>query len=155
MWEGVPDGTTDPVATLSVFAPETMSSDGTYLTVSTPAARPRRSEVFLVDEIATLGSSASDIAGDANLPVGALAAAGHLFAADVNNSQVLVWEDIADALAGLSADAILGASGPTDTRPEISCNQVFWPAVVSFDGSYLWVGEVKFSGRLVRFSPTG
>ena len=155
VWEGVPDGTTEPSATLSVFAPEGISSDGTYLTVSTPAARPRRSEVFLVDEIAALGSSASDIAGDANLPVGARAAAGHLFAADVNNSQVLVWEDIADALAGLSADAILGASGPTDTRPEISRNQVFWPAVVSFDGSYLWVGEVKFSGRLVRFSPTG
>ncbi len=155
VWEGVPDGTTEPSATLSVFAPEGISSDGTYLTVSTPAARPRRSEVFLVDEIAALGSSASDIAGDANLPVGALAAAGHLFAADVNNSQVLVWEDIADALAGLSADAILGASGPTDTRPEISRSQLFWPAVSSFDGSYLWVGEMKFSGRLVRFSPTG
>jgi len=155
VWEGIPDGTTDPVAVLSVFAPEGMSSDGTYLTVSTPAARPRRSEVFLVDEIAALGSFASDIAGDANLPVGALAAAGHLFAADVNNSQVLVWEDIADALAGLSADAILGASGPTDSRPEISRNQVFWPAAASFDGSYLWVGEVKFSGRLVRYSPTG
>ena len=155
VWEGIPDGTTEPTATLSVFGPEGISSDGTYLTVSTPAARPRRSEVFLVDEIAALGSSASDIAGDANLPVGALAAAGHLFAADVNNSQVLIWEDIADALAGLSADAILGASGASETRPEISRSQLFWPAVASFDGSYLWVGEVKFSGRLVRFSPTG
>jgi len=155
VWDGIPDGTTDPVAVLSVFAPEAMSSDGTYLTVSTPAARPRRSEVFLVDEINGLGSLTSDITGDVDLPVGTIVANGSFFAADINNSQILVWEDIADALSGLSADAILGASGPTDTRPEISRNQLFWPGTVSFDGSYLWVGEYKFSGRLLRFNPIG
>ena len=57
--------------------------------------------------------------------------------------------------AGTTAPETSGASGVSDTQPEISRNQVFMPAVASFDGSYLWVGEFKFSSRLVRFSPTG
>ena len=84
-----------------------------------------------------------------------VAPCGHLFVTDTGNSQIHVWQDVADALAGQSADVILGASGPSDTQPEITRNQMFWPAVASFDGDYLWVGERKFSGRLVRFSPTG
>jgi hypothetical protein len=29
---------------------------------------------------------------------------------------------------------------------------LFWPGGLSFDGAYLWTGEYKFSGRLLRCS---
>ena len=32
-----------------------------------------------------------------------------------------------------------------------SRNGLFLPAQISFDGSFLWVGEVKWSNRLLRF----
>ena len=56
------------------------------------------------------------------------------------------------ALAGKGPDVILGQ--PEDRhRSEIGKDKLFWPAVPAFDGRYLWVGEFKFSERIVRFSP--
>ena len=154
IWAGIPDGTHEPVATLSVSQPTRLSSDVTWLAVN--STMEHGAQVFRVDQIATSGSPTT-VGGPGvfNLPEGTTVDNGHLFIADTGNSQVLVWEDVADALAGRSADVILGASGPSDTQPEISRNQMFWPAAASFDGTYLWVGERKFSGRLIRFSPTG
>jgi hypothetical protein len=154
VWAGIPDGTHDPVATLSVSRPNRLSSDGTWLAVNSTA--DGGTQVFRVDQIVSSGSS-STVGGSSmfNLPEGTSVDNGHVFVADTGNSQVLVWRDVADALAGLPADVILGASGASDTQPEITRNQMFWPAASSFDGDYLWVGERKFSGRLVRFSPIG
>jgi len=154
VWAGIPDGTHDPVATLSVSRPNRLSSDGTWLAVNSTA--DGGTQVFRVDQIVSSGSS-STLGGSSmfNLPEGTSVDNGHVFVADTGNSQVLVWRDVADALAGLPADVILGASGASDTQPEITRNQMFWPAASSFDGDYLWVGERKFSGRLVRFSPIG
>ena len=154
VWAGIPDGTHDPVATLSVSRPNRLSSDGTWLAVNSTA--DGGTQVFRVDQIVSSGSS-STVGGSSmfNLPEGTSVDNGHVFVADTGNSQVLVWQDVADAIAGRSADVILGASGASDTQPEITRNQMFWPAASSFDGDYLWVGERKFSGRLVRFSPIG
>ena len=113
-----------------------------------------RKDGALVAEVDLPGASNTDYEDIATGP-GPDRDRTYLFIADTGNSQVLVWEDVADALAGRSADVILGASGPSDTQPEISRNQMFWPAAAIFDGTYLWVGERKFSGRLIRFSPTG
>ena len=154
VWAGIPDGTREPVATLAVNQPTRLSSDGTWLAVNSTMGHS--AQIFRVDQIATSGAPTT-VGGDGtfNLPEGTTVDGGHLFVADTGNSQVHVWQDVADALAGQSADVILGASGSSDTQPEITRNQMFWPAVASFDGDYLWVGERKFSGRLVRFSPTG
>jgi len=75
-----------------------------------------------------------------------------LFVADTGFDRVLIWNDIADALAGKSADVILGASDFQDTSPQIGADKLFWPCTLAFDGSYLWVGEFKFSERILRFS---
>jgi hypothetical protein len=48
---------------------------------------------------------------------------------------------------------VLGEKDLEDTTPEIGKDKLFWPAGISFDGNYLWVGEFKFSGRILRFSP--
>jgi hypothetical protein len=56
-----------------------------------------------------------------------------------------------DALEG--ADAILGQPDFDSVRPGTGRNKLHTVSALSFDGSYLWVGEVKFSERLLRFSP--
>jgi len=152
VWAGIPDGTHDPVATLPASQPTRLSSDGTWLAVNSTTGHG--TQLYRVDQIATSGAPSSvGGSGTFNLPEGTTVDNGHLFVADTGNSQLLVWRNVSDAIAGRSADAILGASGASDTLPEISRNQMFWPAAASFDGNYLWVGERKFSGRLVRFSP--
>ena len=50
---------------------------------------------------------------------------------------------------------MLGADDRNEKVPELTRNQFFWPGAIAFDGTYLWVGEFKFSGRLLRFSPSG
>jgi hypothetical protein len=77
---------------------------------------------------------------------------GHLFVADGFN-RVHAWRRIEDALAGKWADVVLGENDFDDVKPEIGRNKLFVPAALCFDGSYLWVGETKFSERLLRFSP--
>jgi len=160
VWNGVPDGTTEPLVTLQVNEPSRLSSSGTWLAVNSTAER----EVMLyeVDQVTTPGYSpfaggapSPGVERDFYLSNGATVSHGHLFIAHQERNQIWVWEDVVDAIENRPPDAILGASGVSDTQPEISRNQMFWPAIASFDGSYLWVGEVKFSGRLVRFSPTG
>lgn len=49
------------------------------------------------------------------------------------------------------ADVILGEEDAEDYIPEIGKGKSFWPAGLAFDGSFLWVGEFKFSGRVLRF----
>jgi hypothetical protein len=73
-----------------------------------------------------------------NLPQGALVYDNHLFVGDTGFNVVHIWKDIDDAISGKEADVILGEKG---YRPEIGRNKLFWPAVLAFDGSYLWVGE--------------
>ena len=154
VWAGIPDGTHEPVATLPASQPTRLSSDGTWLAANSTMGHG--AQLYRVDQIATSGvPSTVGGSGTFNLPEGTTVDDGHLFVADTGNSQLLVWRDVADAIAGRSADAILGASGASDILPEISRNQMFWPAAASFDGDYLWVGERKFSGRLIRFSPGG
>jgi hypothetical protein len=78
-----------------------------------------------------------------------------LFVTDRNQNQIWVWNDLTRALGGSSPDAVLGAENRRDTGPEIGRDSVFWPNRVAYDGDYLWVGEFKFSGRMLRFSPDG
>jgi hypothetical protein len=80
----------------------------------------------------------------------ALVAGGQLFVADTSFHRVHWWRSMDDALAGRDAAAVLGSQ---DRRAGTSRERMFMPGGVSFDGSYLWVGEFKFSGRLLRHSP--
>ena len=84
-----------------------------------------------------------------NLPQGVLVYDGHLFVGDTGFNAVHIWTDINEATSGKEADIFLGEKGIT---PKIGTSTFFWPATIAFDGSYLWVGEFKFSERLLRFS---
>lgn len=78
-------------------------------------------------------------------------AAGHMFLSDQGHNRVLGWKDLDDALSGNAPDVILGAEGYDDVMPNIGVDSLFWAGDLCFDGNRLWVGEYKFSGRVVGF----
>ncbi len=75
-----------------------------------------------------------------------------VFISDLNNHRILIWQDIASALDGLEPDTILGANDLDDTDPDKTKAGLFWPLRLDVDGDRLWVGEYKFSGRVLSYS---
>lgn len=150
VWEGIPSQDSEPAFVLDVDSPWKISSDGNYLTVA-----QLFKQTFQVYPVEGLGAdTVPTTIGGQNIFNGlqsAVVAQGHLFVVDGANNRVVIWNSIEDALSGQDADIILGTN---NRRPEIGRNKLFCPAAVSFDGSYLWVGETKFSERILRFSPS-
>jgi hypothetical protein len=150
VWEGIPSASSNPVYELSVNQPDKLSTDGQHLVVNSTFTHSA-----LIFRVAELSNSAVPTTvggvGRFNLPQHTLVSQGRLFVADTGFNRVHGWNRIEDALAGRPADAVMGSSDLR--RPEIGRNSLFWPGAVAFDGLYLWVGEFKFSGRLLRFTP--
>jgi len=149
-WRGLPAPEAAPAFTLDVPRVTRLSSDGTWL-----AATQTDGQTVTVFEVARLAARATGVViggnGRFNLPQGARVSGGRLFVASTNFNQVHAWRRVEDAIAGRAADVILGDPNPA-AAPRTTERTFFWPGVPVFDGSYLWVGEFKFSGRLLRFS---
>lgn len=151
VWDGVPGPNSQPRVTLEMQNPGRISSDGNYL-----AAAPFEGQEVLVWPVDKLGldNQVFRIGGPGvfNLPGDALVADGRFFVADRNNNRVQFWNRVQDAIEGKTADAFLGASNANDRSAGLSRNKLFMPGSVAYDGTYLWVGEFKFSTRILRFS---
>ena len=88
---------------------------------------------------------------------------GKVFMADMGNDRVLVWNSVSEV--GNTQPIMLG-QGPSyyDTSEftgEVSNHDVIdsnnkdtlaMPDSLAYDGTNLWVGEFKFSGRIMRFT---
>ncbi len=74
-----------------------------------------------------------------------------LFVGDVGNNRVLVWKKFPESELD-EPDIVLGQKDFKSNYPSNSKNGLFMPSYISFDGSFLWVGETKWSNRLLRFS---
>ena len=76
---------------------------------------------------------------------------GQVFISDLSQNRVMAWQDLGAAVAGDDPDAILGADDLKDTDPDKTKNGLFWPLRLDVDGERLWVGEYKFSGRVLSY----
>jgi hypothetical protein len=75
-----------------------------------------------------------------------------LFIVDGSGNRVLIWNKLPTKIDDLP-DLVLGQNDFSSTYPSNSKkNFAVFPASISFDGSFLWVGEMKWSNRLLRFS---
>lgn len=158
VWEGVPDAQREPIAVLAIDRPGKLSSDGAFLGASCCQNAPGGGiALWRISDIASRRSEAQPhrlLFGGfhLNLPGSALLYDGVLFVADNGGNRVLVWNKAEDAILGQEPDVILGKDNLTDTTQAIGRDSLFMPNALAFDGSFLWVGEVKFSERLLRFS---
>jgi hypothetical protein len=152
MWRGIPTAFTPPAVEVQVTQPGRLSSDGRYLAVTSGAPG---GAVYLYD-VAQFSSSAQPISIGRgigmNLPQDVLLAEGSLFIADTNGNRILAWRDPVDAALGRPPDVALGATDLSPRRPAIGRDTLFWPGAVAYDGTHLWVGEFKFSNRVLRFT---
>jgi len=159
VWEGAPDGTREPIAKLPIDQPGKLASDGVFLGASCCQNAPGGGiALWRVTDIAASGSKARAYHlgwfdnFHLNLPGSALPYNGSLFVADNGGNRVLIWNDAEDAIKLKEPDVILGKKNLIDTTQAIGRDSLFMPNALAFDGSFLWVGEVKFSERLLRFS---
>jgi hypothetical protein len=150
VWEGIPLNGEAPVITLDIQGPCRLSSDGVYLAVT--ILFDHAIYLYRVDGLSA-GSQPVVIGGFGvfNLPQNAIVSHGSLFVADSGFNKVYIWRNVDDAYAGFEADVILG-KGVKFSPSKIGRDTFFTPAGLAFDGNYLWVGEFKFSGRMVRFT---
>lgn len=155
VWKGMPTGDESPFCELAVDNPWRVMSDGTWLVVGTGDK-----QVVHLWEVASLGPSARSrrLTGPGegqrfNWVQTAFASCGHLFVAECGMHRVHCWERVEDALAGKAPDAVLGQADALGISAATARDRLFDPATAWFDGTWLWVGETKFSERLLRFSP--
>jgi len=164
VWNGIPNPPRNPDHTIATGPAGTsavgrLSSNGTTL-----AAVLTQDQKIALYDLTNFNASPQYVDGSSvgnpdapirfNLPNGVALSGTKLFVADTSFNRVQIWNDFSTATSGSAADVILGqpANSINDTSPAIGKNTLFWPGAVFFDGSYLWVGEFKFSGRLLRFS---
>lgn len=152
VWDGVPGPASEPKFSLEMQNPGRISSDGSYL-----AAAPFEGQDVLLWAVERLSGESQPVRiggqGRFNLPGDALVADGRFFVADRSNNRVQVWTRVQDAIEGKPANAYLGALTAEDRSAGVTRNKLFMPGAVAWDGAHLWVGEFKFSTRILRFTP--
>lgn len=145
VWEGVPDENSEPVFSIDMEGPLRLSTNGKYLA----ALSGPENTVFIFEVDKLPNAKPKILQKEFNLPQGVFIYESSLFVANTNHNVIHIWENIEDAINGKSADIMLGEKSRV---PQIGKDKLFWPTGITFDGSYLWVGEFKFSERLLRFS---
>ena len=83
---------------------------------------------------------------------------------DTAEDRVFVWNSIEDAISKeepiilghgenvYDMDELIGTSGGHDIQEATFADTFYMPLYVAYDGHNLWVGEFKFSNRLLRFA---
>ncbi len=159
LWkDGIPaSASVDPTHTISLPGVQLarLSSDGTYFCVAQQT--PPAVLIFKTAELYAGNLSPWKTVtgfGLFNLPAEAAAFEGSLAVANQGGHNVLVWKNIADA--GDAAKAIVLGQPDLQTHwPAIGQNRLFMPGALLAESGRLWVGEFKFSSRILRFSPGG
>jgi hypothetical protein len=85
-----------------------------------------------------------------NLPAEAMTFDGSLAIANTSNNSVFLWKNVQDAGTN-NGLVILGQPSPPNYKPAIGSDRLFMPASMTFAGNSLWVSEMKFSSRIMRF----
>ena len=151
VWGGLPEKSRSQDYTINVGQTlARMSSDGKHLAVN----GEHEVYVYSVDGIASNeGPVILKDMGDArlNLAQGVFIDGEHLFVSDTGFNRVLIWNKI-PTKNDTPPDIVLGQKDFSGKFPSIGQDRMFMPAGLSFDGTYLWVGEFKFSGRILRYS---
>lgn len=86
-----------------------------------------------------------------NLPQDVMVYDDKLFVADGGFNRVLIWNKFPET-KNTPPDIVLGQKDFYGSSPSNARDRLFTPVSINFDGSFLWIGETKYSNRLLRFS---
>ncbi len=160
MWAGVPrSAAEEPVRRFTVPGQPLnhLHSDGEYLCAAVQSASPAVYIYRVADlagpdaEVRPFRTIVSQGSLRLNLPAGAITFEGSLAIANTGNNGILLWPRVEDAGDPAKA-AVLGQSSLGGIRPAIGADRLFMPASLARAGRQLWVGEMKFSSRILRFT---
>jgi len=149
IWEGIPMENDEPAYVLDVpQGPGRLDSDSEWLVIAGYPADQFNVKAIRFSELAN--GNLRDIPGGYNaFPQSAALTDIGFFITLQGDNQVVGWDSVDDALAGKTPKVTLGSGEGTKAADSIKmANAVDW------DGSHLWVGEFKFSTRMLAFEPT-
>jgi hypothetical protein len=86
-----------------------------------------------------------------NLPSHAITFNGKFAIANTVNNSVYLWNNVEDA-GDVNKVIVLGQQSISGINPGLGQNRLFWPASLAMYRNHLWVGEFKFSSRILSFS---
>ncbi len=115
------------------------------------SSQPADFEMKIVNHSAPIGWAGIPQHARLTGVAGVALAGSRLFVSDPGNNRVLGWSAFPQSEAD-EPDLVLGQKDFVSSSPSNAADGLFVPALLSFDGSFLWVGETKWSQRLLRFS---
>jgi hypothetical protein len=158
IWKGLPTaGSEEPLHKIiyDKVPLNRLNSDGTYLTVAVQNGSPLV-DIYRVADLES-GSAPNPIkrverSADLllNMSSSAITFDGSLAIADTNSSRVIIWRDLNDA-PDLTKATILGQANSQGVDPGLAANRLFMPNSLAATPLGLWVGEIKFSSRVLYF----
>ena len=149
VWDDIPREGDEPEFSTSLGTFEgVLYSDGTHLSISGTDSF----KFVSVSEFSATSTLREIRFSDQPYMIGhGIIKDGQVFISNLSQNQVLAWKELESAVGGKAPDAILGADNIDDVDPDKTRDGLFWPLRLDFDGERLWVGEYKFSGRVLSY----
>ena len=146
IWEGIPELTDDPKYILNnPVKVGRMDMNEDWLVISSGSAG---SSVHAIKLSELESENFRPVPGNDNFASDVSINEKGFFIALQGADEVVGWSDIEDALSGQSPTMSFGGKDDKSTLGTKMASTVHW------DGYHLWVGEFKFSNRLLGFAPS-
>jgi hypothetical protein len=123
-----------------------MDMNDEWLVISTYPGAGSSVHVIKLSELD--GGTLRAIPGNDDFPQGVSINEKGFFIALQGKDKVVGWETVDAALSGASPTMSFGGNNNRDETGATMASTVHW------DGYHLWVGEFKFSNRLLGFAPS-
>ena len=155
IWEDLPKNSTDnPDFTLNFGNVDLnrLSSNGQYFCVTQQS--PPAVYIYKIEDLKNGNSNPWKTikqAGLLNLPSEAITFNGSLAIANTSFHDILLWKDINQAPDPNSMIVLGQEQNNPNNKAQIGQNKLFMPASLLYFNSHLWVGEHKFSSRILDF----
>lgn len=158
IWEGVPDNAnTNPILSIAGNGGQLnfLHSDGEYLCAARPEP-PAGIDIYKISELEMGITTPYKIInavpqGPINQSSHAITFDGALALASRGNHSVLLWEHEED-WGDYSKMVVLGQPNANSKDAAIGLDHLFMPNALLTERNNLWVGEFKFSSRILKFS---
>ena len=149
IWEGIPGKNDEPKYELEIpEGPGRLDADSEWLVIAGYPADRFTVKAIRFDELNK--GDLRDIPGYSSFPQSAALTDIGFFITLQGDNQVVGWDSIEDALTSQTPKVKLGSGEGTK-----AANAIKMANAVAWDGSHLWIGEFKFSTRMLGFKPTG